>query len=69
MSRKSRGQRARERPCRTCWGSHGCRRQAGHTGPHWCSSGCPVVPVNVVVNEHNMAVRDYEKNEWVLADV
>jgi hypothetical protein len=37
VSRKSRGQRAAERPCLTFWGSHGCKKQAGHSGDHICS--------------------------------
>lgn len=26
--------------CRVFWGGHGCSKQRGHRGLHWCSSGC-----------------------------
>lgn len=42
MSKKTRAERARERPCYTYWGSHGCKKQAGHSGVHVCS--CRSVP-------------------------
>jgi hypothetical protein len=30
----------RKGACRVFWGSHGCSKQRGHRGLHWCSSGC-----------------------------
>ncbi|MGW7001400.1 hypothetical protein ACWGCW_00885 [Streptomyces sp. NPDC054933] len=30
----------RKGPCRVYWGSHGCHKQRGHLGLHWCSNGC-----------------------------
>lgn len=41
---KSRAQRVEERGiCRVYWGSHGCSKPRGHTGIHFCSSGC-IIP-------------------------
>lgn len=37
MSKKSRAQRARERPCNVFMESHGCKKQRGHSGSHICS--------------------------------
>lgn len=30
----------RKGPCDVYWGSHGCHKQRGHIGLHWCSNNC-----------------------------
>ena len=27
-------------PCRVYWGTHGCSKQRGHLGWHFCEPGC-----------------------------
>lgn len=29
------------KPCRVYWGSHGCRLECGHEGPHLCECAVP----------------------------
>jgi hypothetical protein len=31
---------SRKGPCRVYWGSHGCNKQRGHIGLHYCSTAC-----------------------------
>lgn len=38
--------KARARPCRVYWGSHGCRKQRGHLGKHLCQPGCGPAPTD-----------------------
>lgn len=32
---------ARRGRCRVYWNSHGCAKQRGHLGRHFCQPGCP----------------------------
>lgn len=32
-----------EVPCRVYWGSHGCKLERGHRGPHRCDPDCPPI--------------------------
>ena len=34
----------RKGDCRVYWGSHGCSKQRGHIGHHFCSTGCIPCP-------------------------
>lgn len=38
----ARAERRQTEPCRVYWGSHGCKKHRGHTGPHLC--GCETPP-------------------------
>lgn len=38
--RKKTQKLARSGPCRVYWGSHGCSKQRGHLGRHYCGSCC-----------------------------
>ena len=40
MRQKSR-KLTRKGPCHTYWGTHGCKKQAGHIGRHYCENTCP----------------------------
>ena len=48
----------------TFWGTHGCHKQAGHSGIHFCSRGCPVVPVTAWVNAAGFVVWSDEHDRW-----
>lgn len=39
--RKKQRKLDRKGDCRVFWGTHGCSKQRGHVGRHFCEVGCP----------------------------
>jgi hypothetical protein len=39
--RKKAKKLAAKGPCRVYWSSHGCQKQRGHKGRHYCENTCP----------------------------
>lgn len=48
MTRRKARKLARNGRCETFWGSHGCRKPAGHIGRHLCSPGCEPGPLVMI---------------------
>jgi hypothetical protein len=48
MRGKARKIAARGR-CRVYWSTHGCSKQRGHVGRHYCEPGCPIPNETTIV--------------------
>lgn len=56
----------RKGPCNVFWGSHGCSKQHGHIGLHWCSSDCiPCDGPHVFGDDWDRNAYIQQVTEWI----